>query len=208
MTRLTPPLAVALAIAGSGSAARDYPAGRPGADRSDHVAAGPYSGHRAGSASSRRSDRDRRRRAPSTRSRFFVDDVLVGEDPEGPDLRRRSGADKNPFVPSTIRAEAVRRRRAVGADSVDAAGRSTSPTKPESPACCSTSRCSTKRAATSRADARSLRGATRTTTSQTIDLLDAAHGADHAHAARGHEQQHVVSLRLRPPRRAPARAAR
>jgi VWFA-related protein len=49
--------------------------------------------------------------------RFYVDDQYVGEDREGP-VYAVSWADKNPFAPVSIRAEAVRGDMAVGVDSV------------------------------------------------------------------------------------------
>jgi len=50
--------------------------------------------------------------------RFFVDDVLVGEDREGP-VYAVQWADKNPFAPVSIRAEAVRGEASIAVDTVN-----------------------------------------------------------------------------------------
>jgi Ca-activated chloride channel family protein len=53
--------------------------------------------------------------------RFFVDDALVGEDTEGP-IYAVQWTDKNPFVPATIRVEAVGMDGVVGTDAVTLPG--------------------------------------------------------------------------------------
>ena len=56
-----------------------------------------------------------------TNVRFFVDDALVGEDAEGP-IYAVQWMDKNPFVPATIRVEAVSVEGLVGTDAVTLPG--------------------------------------------------------------------------------------
>ena len=131
--------------------------------------------------------------------RFYVDDQFVGEDLEGP-VYAVQWADKNPFAAVTIRAEAVRADLAVGVDSVtlpplDITDESRSRQRADG-------RLGARRARPLRArtDARAF-PVFEDGTSQTIELIDAALGADHAHAAGRHEQQHVVPLRLRAARR-------
>ena len=53
--------------------------------------------------------------------RFFVDDVAVGEDNEGP-IYAVQWTDKNPFVPTTIRVEAMSATGVLGIDSVTLPG--------------------------------------------------------------------------------------
>src|SRR5215207_3341207 len=56
-----------------------------------------------------------------TNVRFFVDDALVGEDAEGP-IYAVQWMDKNPFVPATIRVEAISVEGLVGTDAVTLPG--------------------------------------------------------------------------------------
>ncbi|MGQ0732341.1 MAG: VWA domain-containing protein [Acidobacteriota bacterium] len=49
--------------------------------------------------------------------RFFVDDALIGEDAEGP-VYAAEWMDKNPFLPATIRAEAIGDNGVIGTDTV------------------------------------------------------------------------------------------
>ncbi len=53
--------------------------------------------------------------------RFYVDDTLVGEDTEGP-IYAAQWADKNPFAPVTIRAEAIRSGVVVSTDTTKLPG--------------------------------------------------------------------------------------
>lgn len=59
--------------------------------------------------------------ADVTTVRFYVDDALVGEDPEGP-IYAVQWMDKNPFIPTTIRVEAVGTAGVLGTDTVKLPG--------------------------------------------------------------------------------------
>ena len=140
---------------------------------------------------------------PVSAVRFFVDDAPVGEDLEGP-VYAVEWADENPFSPVTIRAEAIGVDGLVGIDTV---------TLPALDVTDETSVASVLLdVAVMDSEGKYIQELTRDSFSlyedgnlQTLDMVDATHHADHSYAARGHESEHVVPLRLRAARRAAPR---